>query len=213
MTKKQRVNEIIKRLEIAYPEVKCGLVTVEPWQLLVSVRLSAQCTDKRVNEVTKVFFKVYPTPEAVAASSPEEIEKIVYTCGLGATKSRDIFLAINKLLQDFKGKVPSTMEELLTIPGVGRKSANLILGEVFGLPSIVVDTHCIRLSNRLGLSVSNNPTVIENELRLLIPKNKSTNFCHRLISFGREICTSRNPKCEICFMSDICKAYSLDTQV
>ena len=207
MTKKQLAEKIVLRLEKAYPKVMCGLKFDEPWKLLVSVRLSAQCTDERVNVVTEELFTLYPTVNSIAESSPEKIEKIIRPCGLGVTKARDVFLAMNKLLTDFSGKVPSTMDELLSIPGVGRKSANLILGEVYGMPSIVVDTHCMRLSRRLGLTDSTNPTTIEHELKKLVPEDKSTAFCHRLISMGRAICTARSPKCHLCFLSDICRTY------
>ena len=209
MTKKQLANIIVTRLEAAYPGAFCGLDQKEPWKLLVSVRLSAQCTDERVNAVTKELFTVFPSVESLANSTPEEIEKIIRPVGLGVTKARDIYLAMNKLINDFSGVVPSTMKELLEIPGVGRKSANLILGDMFGLPSIVVDTHCIRLSNRLGLVNSSNPAVIENELKKIIPDEKSTDFCHRLITFGRHICTARSPKCGSCIMNDICKSNML----
>ena len=205
LTKQQMADEIVKRLEQEYPKVECGLRFEYPWQLLVAVRLSAQCTDERVNIVAKELFTRFPTLEALAASSVSEIESIVRPCGLGMTKANDIYLAMNMLLNDFGGEIPSTMEQLLEIPGVGRKSANLILGEVFSLPAIIVDTHCIRLSFRLGLSESNNPTVIEKELKQLIPQEKGTNFCHRLITFGRTVCTARSFNCEQCFMNDICK--------
>ena len=204
MTKQQRADIIIERLEAAYPGAKCGLSYAQPWQLLVTVRLSAQCTDERVNIVSKELFSCFPSAEALAGSSPEEIERIIRPCGLGATKARDIFLAMNKLISNYNGQIPSTMDELLKIPGVGRKSANLILGEVFSLPAIVVDTHCIRLANRLGLCDSLKPNVIERELRSLIPDDKGADFCHRLILFGRQYCSARSPECNICFLRDVC---------
>ena len=208
MEKQEKVYEVISRLEKVYVNVECGLQFSQPWQLLVAVRLSAQCTDERVNIVTKELFERYPSIESLAYSSPSEIENIIKSCGLGATKSRDIHLAMNMLLHTYSSVVPSTMDELLKIPGVGRKSANLILGEVFSLPSIVVDTHCKRICNRLGVVDSSNPEVIERELKKMVPEKKGTDFSHRIITFGREICTARSPRCNVCFMTDLCREYS-----
>ena len=204
MTKKQRAVEIVKRLEAAYPVAECSLSYEDAWQLLVSVRLAAQCTDARVNIVTEELFAKYPSVEALAAAHPDEIEIIVRPCGLGKTKARDIHLAMNMLLSDFGGFVPDTMDALLSIPGVGRKSANLILGDIYKKPAIVTDTHCIRLCGRFGLTASDNPAVVERELREIIEPEKGNDFCHRLVQHGREICTARTPKCPDCFLPDVC---------
>ncbi len=204
MTKKQRADEIVRRLENAYPGAECSLDYENAWQLLVAVRLAAQCTDARVNVVTEELFRIYPTIHALAAATPEEIERIVRPCGLGRTKARDIHLAMNMLLVQYGGHVPDTMEELLSIPGVGRKSANLILGDIFGKPAIVTDTHCIRLCKRFGITDSDNPAVVEKQLRAIIAPEKGNDFCHRLVHHGRAVCTARIPYCERCLLEDIC---------
>ena len=178
----------------------------EAWKLLVSVRLAAQCTDARVNIVVKDLYEQYPSPEALAAADVKEIENIVKPCGLGPSKARDIHKCMNVLVEQYGGKVPEDFEALLKLPGVGRKSANLIMGDVFGKPAIVTDTHCIRLTNRMGLIDGiKDPKKVEMELWKIIPGEKGSDFCHRLVHHGREVCTARKAYCEKCCLSDVCK--------
>lgn len=208
MDKKKLALEVIRRLAEAYPDADCTLDYDDAWKLLVSVRLAAQCTDARVNVVVQDLYAKYPTPEALAKAEPEDIEKIVRPCGLGKSKARDISGCMRMLLTEYGGKVPDTMEELLKLPGVGRKSANLVLGDVFGKPAIVTDTHCIRLSNRLGL-VDNikEPKKVEMALREIIPPEEGNLLCHRLVLHGREVCTARTkPYCDRCCLADICRS-------
>ena len=207
MTKKQRANLIIEELEKEYPLADCTLDYDEAWKLLVSVRLAAQCTDARVNVVVKDLFGKYPSPQALAQASVEEIEEIVRPCGLGASKARDIYKCMNMLVDQFGGQVPDDFDALLSLPGVGRKSANLIMGDVFGKPAIVTDTHCIRLVNRMGLVDGiKEPKKVEMELWKLVPPDESNDFCHRLVDHGRSVCTARTkPHCDACCLSDICK--------
>lgn len=207
MTKKQRANLIIEELEKEYPLADCTLDYDEAWKLLVSVRLAAQCTDARVNVVVKDLFGKYPSPQALAQASVEEIEEIVRPCGLGASKARDIYKCMNMLVDQFGGQVPDDFDALLSLPGVGRKSANLIMGDVFGKPAIVTDTHCIRLTNRIGL-VDNikDPRRVEMALWKIIPPEEGNDFCHRLVNHGREVCTARTkPYCDRCCLADICQ--------
>lgn len=204
--KKELALEIIKRLKEEYPNSDCTLDYDDAWKLLVSVRLAAQCTDARVNVVVQDLYKEYPTIDALADALPEDIEKIVRPCGLGNSKARDINKCMQMLRDVYAGKVPDTMEELLKLPGVGRKSANLVLGDVFGKPAIVTDTHCIRLSNRLGL-VDNirEPGKVEKELWKIIPPKEGNGLCHRFVDHGREVCTARTkPYCDKCCLNDIC---------
>lgn len=206
MTKKQRANEIIKRLEEEYPLAGCSLDYDEAWKLLVSVRLAAQCTDARVNIVVKDLYEKYPSPEALAEADVSDIEEIVRPCGLGASKARDIHKCMNVLVAQYGGKVPDDFDALLGLPGVGRKSANLIMGDVFGKPAIVTDTHCIRLTNRMGLVDGiKEPKKVEMELWKIIPSEKGSDFCHRLVYHGREICTARRAYCERCCVRDVCR--------
>ena len=206
MKKKELAKEIVARLKTAYPVAICSLDYDEAWKLLVSVRLSAQCTDARVNIVTATLFEKYPTLQSLSKASVNEITDIVRPCGLGPSKARDIHACMNELLDRFDGKVPDTMEELLSLPGVGRKSANLILGDIYGKPAIVTDTHCIRITNRMGLVTgTKEPKKVEDQLWKIIPLDESNDFCHRLVLFGREVCTARSPKCDNCCCSDICK--------
>lgn len=205
MTKKQRAAEIIALLEQEYPLAECSLDYDEAWKLLVSVRLAAQCTDARVNVVVQDLYAVYPTPQALAAAAPEEIEEIVKPCGLGRSKARDIHKCMTLLVEKYDGRVPDDFEELLKLPGVGRKSANLIMGDVFGKPAIVTDTHCIRLTNRMGLVDGiKDPKKVEMALWKIIPGEQGSDFCHRLVYHGREVCTARKPKCEACCLNYIC---------
>ena len=206
MTKTQRANEIIKRLEEEYPLAGCSLDYDEAWKLLVSVRLAAQCTDARVNIVVKDLYEKYPSPEALAEADVSDIEEIVRPCGLGASKARDIHKCMNVLVAQYGGKVPDDFDALLGLPGVGRKSANLIMGDVFGKPAIVTDTHCIRLTNRMGfVDGIKEPKKVEMELWKIIPSEKGSDFCHRLVYHGREICTARRAYCERCCVRDVCR--------
>jgi endonuclease-3 len=207
MTKKQRVLEVIARLREEYPDADCTLEYNEAWKLLVSVRLAAQCTDARVNTIVPILYEHYPTVEALADAEPEAIEEIVRPCGLGASKARDISACMRMLRDVYDCKVPDTMEELLKLPGVGRKSANLILGDVYGKPAIVTDTHCIRLCNRIGLvEQCKEPKKVEMALWKIVPPDEGNALCHRFVEHGRAVCTARTtPHCERCCLRDVCK--------
>lgn len=207
MTKKQRALEVIERLKKRYPDADCTLDYDQAWKLLVSVRLAAQCTDARVNIVVETLYDKYPTVKALAQASPEEIEEIVRPCGLGKSKARDISACMKILDEQYDGNVPDDFQALLKLPGVGRKSANLIMGDVFGKPAIVTDTHCIRLSNRIGLVDGiKDPKKVEMELWKIIPPEEGSELCHRLVYHGREVCTARTtPHCDRCCLADICK--------
>ena len=206
MTKKELAKKIIERLKIEYPDVNCSLEYDQAWKLLVSVRLAAQCTDARVNVVVKDLYAKYPDVNALANATVEEIEQIVKPCGLGHSKARDISACMKKLRDEYDGKVPDSFELLLKLPGVGRKSANLIMGDVFGKPAIVTDTHCIRLVNRMGLvDQIKEPKKVEMILWELIPPQEGNDFCHRLVWHGRDVCTARTkPHCERCCVNDLC---------
>ena len=207
MTKKQRACKIIELLKKEYPDAGCTLEYDDAWKLLVSVRLAAQCTDARVNVVVKELYKKYPTSEALAKAEVSDIEAIVKPCGLGHSKAKDISACMRMLHEVYGGKVPDDFDELLKLPGVGRKSANLIMGDVFGKPAIVTDTHCIRLVNRFGLVDGiKEPKKVEMALWKLIPPKEGSDFCHRLVYHGREVCTARtNPHCGDCCLKDVCK--------
>ena len=207
MTKKQRALEIIKLLKNEYPDASCTLDYDDAWKLLVSVRLAAQCTDARVNVVVEGLYDKYPTSRALSEAPVEEIERIVKPCGLGHSKARDISACMKILQEQYDGKVPDDFDELLSLPGVGRKSANLIMGDVFGKPAIVTDTHCIRLVNRFGLVDGiKEPKKVEMALWKIIPPEEGSDFCHRLVYHGREICTARTkPFCDKCCLLDVCK--------
>lgn len=207
MRKKELALEVIRRLKEEYPYTDCTLDYDEAWKLLVSVRLAAQCTDARVNVVVVELYKKFPDIETLANADVDEIEAIVRPCGLGKSKARDIKACMQMLMNDFGGRVPDSMKELLKLPGVGRKSANLVMGDVYGQPAIVTDTHCIRLSNRIGLVKDlKDPKKVEMELWNIIPPEESNNFCHRLVDHGRAVCTARTtPFCDKCVLSDICK--------
>ena len=206
MTKKQRALEIIERLKKEYPDAACTLDYEEAWKLLVSVRLAAQCTDARVNVIVKGLFEKYPDVNALAEAEVSEIEEIVRPCGLGKSKARDISACMKMLRDEYEGKVPDDFDALLKLPGGGRKSANLIMGDVFGKPAIVTDTHCIRLSNRMGLVDGiKEPKKVEMALWRIIPPEEGSDFCHRLVIHGREVCTARTkPYCDRCCLADIC---------
>ena len=206
MTKEELALEIIRRLKEEYPDAGCTLDYDQAWKLLVSVRLAAQCTDARVNVVVQVLYKKYPSVEALANADVADIEAIVKPCGLGHSKARDISGCMRMLRDEYGGKIPKDFNALLKLPGVGRKSANLIMGDVFGEPAIVTDTHCIRLTNRMGL-VDNikEPKKVEMALWKIIPPEEGSDFCHRLVYHGRDVCTARTkPHCDRCCLNDIC---------
>ena len=207
MDKKELAREVIERLKREYPDADCTLEYDQAWKLLVSVRLAAQCTDERVNVITQDLFARYPGVSELAAATPEEIEAIVRPCGLGRSKARDIHACMCVLEREYGGKVPETFEELLALPGVGRKSANLIMGDVFGKPAIVTDTHCIRLSGRIGLTDGEkDPKKVEMALWKIIPPEEGNAFCHRLVCHGRAVCTARtSPHCDRCVLADLCR--------
>lgn len=204
MRKKQRVEEAVRRLEKLYPDAICSLDYKDAFQLLIATRLSAQCTDKRVNIVTPSLFKKFPTPEKMAEADIKEVEELIKTCGLYKTKAKDLVLIAQKLVSDFDGRVPDTIEELTSLSGVGRKTANLVCGDIYKKPAVVTDTHFIRICNRLGFVNTKNPPSVENEMRKLLPPQKSNDFCHRTVLFGRDICTARTAFCEKCVLNDIC---------
>lgn len=204
MMKRKRALLIIEALEREYPEAFCSLDYIKPYELLISVRLAAQCTDARVNIVTQELFRKYPTLEAFAEADVGDIAEMVRPCGLGNSKARDISAACRLLLEKYDGVVPDTVEELLKLPGVGRKTANLIVGDVYGKPAVVCDTHCIRITNLMGLSDSKNPAVVEKQLREVLPPEKSNDFCHRLVLHGRAVCKARKPECEVCAVKKYC---------
>ena len=206
-TKKQKLAlEIIERLRAEYPDTKCTLDFDQAWKLLVSVRLAAQCTDERVNVIVEKLFAIYPDVASLAAADVDKIEEIVRPCGLGRSKAKDISACMKVLRDKYDCQVPRTFDELLALPGVGRKSANLIMGDVFGEPAIVTDTHCIRLTNRMGLVDGiKDPKKVEMELWKLVPPEEGSDFCHRLVYHGREVCTARTkPYCDRCCLQDIC---------
>ena len=206
MLTRDEIDEIILKLEEAYPDDICSLEYEKDYELLFSVRLAAQCTDERVNKVTPALFERYPSLEAFSEAEPGDVEEIIHSCGFFRSKARDIVLCARMLLEEYGGAVPDTMEELLKLPGVGRKTANLILGDVFGKPAVVVDTHCIRLSNRMGFVEGlKDPVKIESALRAQLPPEKSNDFCHRLVLHGRAVCYARNPDCQNCTLSHVCK--------
>ncbi len=210
MTKIQRAELIIACLEQAYPDARCSLDYIKPHELLFAVRLAAQCTDARVNKVTPVLFGRYPTLESLAEADAGKVAEIVKPCGLGNSKARDIVACAGKLVHDHGGVVPDNMDELLKLPGVGRKTANLVLGDVYGKPAVVCDTHCIRLTNLMGLASSKNPAVVEKQLFKILPPEKSNDFCHRLVLHGRAVCKARKPDCPACAARGCCK-YALKT--
>ncbi len=204
--RKRRAAAIAARLAEAYPQTACTLDYDEAWKLLVSVRLAAQCTDARVNEVTPGLFARWPSPEALAEADPDEVEAVVRPCGLGRSKARDIVACMRMLRDEYAGRVPDTMEALLRLPGVGRKSANLVLGDVFGKPAIVTDTHCIRLSNLIGLVDDvKEPGKVETALRKIVPPEEGNDLCHRFVDHGRAVCVARRPECGRCCLQDICR--------
>lgn len=204
MTKKQRAARAVEALKKEYPDAICSLTYQNPLQLLIATRLSAQCTDARVNLVTPALFERFPTLDDFVNGSAEEIEGYIRSCGLYKTKARDLFAMCQMLKTKYNGVVPDTIEELTKLPGVGRKTANLVVGDIYHKPAVVTDTHCIRICARIGISEGTNPLKVEKQLRAVLPTNESNDFCHRLVLHGRAICTARSPKCEICPMKEFC---------
>ena len=205
---KEKVDSIIQILKNRYADAPCALHYSKDYELMIAVRLSAQCTDARVNLVTPGLFAAYPSLEAMANADITDVENHVHSCGFYKHKARDIVLACQMLLRDYDGKVPGTMEELLRLPGVGRKTANLLLGDLYGTPgSVVCDTHCIRICGRLGLSTGKDPVKVEQQLRSILPPEESSDFCHRIVLFGRDCCTARSPKCAECPLSIWCSEF------
>ncbi len=213
MTRKEKAVLVCDRLEKRYPDARCSLVYTKPHELMIAGRLSAQCTDARVNIVTKELFERYKTVEDFANADIADVERIIMPCGLYKTKAQSVIGMCKKLLEDFGGRIPETIDELTTLPGIGRKTANLIMGDVHHKPAIVTDTHCIRICGRIGLSKSKEPAKVEQELLPIIPKERSSDFCHRLVMFGRDVCKARGEKCTECEMTDICKYYISDKKI
>lgn len=205
MTTKEIAKLACEELEKIYPDIDCTLTYEKPYELMFAARLAAQCTDARVNIVTKTLFVKYPDLQAFADADIEELEQVVKPCGFYHTKAKSLKEMAQKLISDFGGEVPSTMEELLTLPGIGRKTANLMLGDVFGKPAIVTDTHCIRITGRLGLTKNKEPAKVEKDLLKLIPPEISSHFCHQTVQFGRDICRARSPKCGECPLNYFCR--------
>ncbi len=204
MRKKERATEAVKRLKALYPDAICSLDYADAFQLLVATRLSAQCTDKRVNMVTPALFKEFPTAKEMSSADIGRVEELIKTCGLYKTKAKDIVSIATKIVSDFDGRVPDNMEDLLSLSGVGRKTANLVLGDIYKEPAVVTDTHFIRICNRLGFVNTKNPYAVEIQMIKLLPPDESNDFCHRTVLFGRDICTARKANCNICPLNDIC---------
>lgn len=205
---KSKVTQIIEKLKELYPEGLCSLEYEKDYELLFAVRLSAQCTDARVNQVTPALFARFPTLESFAEADPKEVGEYIHSCGFYNGKAKDLVNCAKMLLENFDGKVPGTMEELVSLPGVGRKTANLILGDIYKQPAYVCDTHCIRITGRLGLTNgSKDPLQVERQLRQVLPPEESSDFCHRMVLFGRDTCTARSPKCSVCPLSENCSFY------
>lgn len=204
---KEKALEIVNRLELAYPDAACSLEYEKPYELLISVRLSAQCTDARVNIVTKKLFERFKSLEDFAAADISEVEDYIRPCGLFRTKAKSIVELANVLISEYNGQLPEALDELVKLPGIGRKTANLIMGDVYHQPAVVTDTHCIRITNRLGLVSVDDPYKVEKALREILPPDRSNDFCHRLVHFGREVCSARSPKCQNCPLSDLCDTH------
>lgn len=204
MTKKERALEAVRILKERYPDALCSLVYKKPYELMIAARLSAQCTDARVNIITKTLFVKYPTLEAFAQADLTELEEAVRPCGFYKTKAKSIREAAQRLLTVYNGVIPDNMDDLLTLPGIGRKTANLLLGDVYHKPAVVADTHFIRITGRLGLTKNTEPQKVEADLRKLLPPEESSDFCHRVVLFGRDVCSARKPKCADCPMQGIC---------
>lgn len=200
----KRAMRIIEKLEELYPNAECALIYSKPYELLFAARLSAQCTDKRVNMVTPILFERFPSLEAFCSADIVEIEEICKPCGLYKTKSKSLKECATQLIERYNGELPSTIEELTSLSGIGRKTANLIMGDIFHKPAVVADTHCIRICARLGLTQGTDPLKVEMRLREILPPKKSNDFCHRIVMFGRDVCTARSPKCESCILRSEC---------
>ena len=205
MTKKERVSLLIQLMDEAYPEVKCSLNYSTPLEMLIATQLSAQCTDARVNIVTKELFKRYRSAQDFADADLLELQEYIRSAGFYKNKSKNIIACCKRLVEVYGGEVPDTMEDLLTLAGTGRKTANLVLGDIFGKPAVVVDTHCIRLTNRIGLTTHKEPEKIEMELKKLIPPERQLKLCHQFVYHGRAVCTARSPKCDVCTIRPACK--------
>lgn len=205
MTKKELALLAVEALKKEYPDAVCSLEYNDPLQLLISTRLSAQCTDARVNMVTPALFARFPTLEAFCEGTEEEIGELIRSCGFYKIKSKDILAACRMIRDEFGGQVPDNIEDLTKLPGVGRKTANLVVGDIYGKPAVVTDTHCIRISGRLGLTKNTDPKKVEDDLRAVLPPEESNDFCHRLVLHGRAVCTARKAMCENCCMKDFCK--------
>ncbi len=204
MTLREKSDIIMSRLERLYPDAVCSLEYTKPYELLIATRLSAQCTDARVNIVTKELFRKFPTLESFATADVADIEEIIRPCGLFRTKAKSIHELAGVLIDKFGGELPDNMADLTSLPGIGRKTANLIMGDVFKKPAIVTDTHCIRICGRLGLSSGNDPKKVETQLWQVLDPERSSDFCHRLVHFGRDVCVARTPKCKTCPLCDLC---------
>ena len=203
---REKALAVIDILKKRYPDAPCALRYSKDYELMIAVRLSAQCTDARVNLVTPALFAAYPTLEAMAGADVTDVENYIHSCGFYRQKAKDIVLACQMLLEKHNGKVPNTMQALLSLPGVGRKTANLLLGDLYEQPgSVVCDTHCIRICGRLGLSQGREPEKVEHQLRKILPPEESSDFCHRIVLFGREVCIARSPKCAECPLSMHCQ--------
>ena len=205
MTKKELAKAAVALLKEEYPDAICSLNYSDPFQLLIATRLSAQCTDARVNMVTPALFKDFPHAEKMAEAELSRVEEHIKSCGLYKTKAKDLIAIGRGIVENFGGKVPDTIEELTTLSGVGRKTANLIIGDVYGKPAVVTDTHLIRLANRIGLTKEKEPFKVEKELKAILPANESNDFCHRTVLHGRAVCTARKAYCEKCVLKEICK--------
>lgn len=206
MTKKQRAISAVEALKKEYPKAICSLNYKDEFQLLAATRLSAQCTDARVNIVTPALFEKYPTVEAFAEAEVADVEELIRSCGFYRTKAKDLVEMAKKIISDFGGKVPDNIEDLTSLPGVGRKTANLICGDIFGKPAVVADTHLIRISNLLGLVETKDPFKVEMQLKELLPAEESNDFCHRCVLHGRAVCIARRPDCDNCCMAEFCKS-------
>ncbi len=208
LTDKERALMAVEALKAEYPDAICSLVYTDPLQLLIATRLAAQCTDARVNMVTPNLFEAYKNVEEFANADVADVEQLIKSCGLYKTKARDIVAMCIALRDNFNGIVPDTIEELISLPGIGRKTANLIIGDIFNKPAVVVDTHCIRITGKLGFYNIKDAVKIEKLLRAVLPPQESNDFCHRLVLHGRAVCTARSPKCELCCMKDFCRYYA-----
>ncbi len=204
MKKADKIQFILDTLDKLYPQAECALHYTHPYELLIATRLSAQCTDERVNKVTPALFEKYPTLEAFASADFDELCEMVHSCGFFRGKAKSIIEMSQTILEKFNGQVPDNIEDLISLSGIGRKTANLICGDIYGKPAIIADTHCIRLSNRLGLTTSKNPEIVERQLKAIIPPERQTKLCHNLVHHGRAICDARKPNCSECPLKDVC---------